>query len=181
MELYLLSAALLNIGTQIAQLENVQEIFQSYEYSSDQDLWDKSEYWAIPSELYLKGKGDCEDIALAKYFVLLKQGVPNHKLRLAYKLLKNGRVHMLLEYHHASHVYILDNHTNAVSLASSQYFEQQILSFNHENIWINQQLIGESQPRMKLWRDYLSRYYANEPSQNVALQKFLAPSVHLIE
>ena len=43
--------------------------------------------------------GDCEDIAIAKWMMLLHLGIPNEKLRLAYvKVRDTGENHMILAY-----------------------------------------------------------------------------------
>ena len=42
------------------------------------------DYWASPLETLDKGRGDCEDYAIAKYFSLLAAGVPVARLRLVY-------------------------------------------------------------------------------------------------
>ncbi|CAH1560962.1 conserved hypothetical protein [Vibrio jasicida] len=154
-------------------LERTQKAFQSIEYASDQDVWGKGEYWATPAELLDRTQGDCEDVAIAKYFLLIKQGIPLKRLRLAYQLLEDGDVHMLLEYHHKPYVYLLDIQTSEVSIATYPHFNRQILSFNHDSFWVNQQRSGPSQPKMRQWRELLLRYHANEDIQHAALHQFL--------
>ncbi|UUZ55187.1 transglutaminase-like cysteine peptidase [Massilia sp. H-1] len=47
-------------------------------------VWGKSDFWATPFEAMIKGKGDCEDFVIAKYFSLLALEVPDSQLRLIY-------------------------------------------------------------------------------------------------
>ncbi len=48
----------------------------------------QKDYWATPEETLRGFKGDCEDIAIAKYFSLLRQGIPLNDcdLRICYWL-----------------------------------------------------------------------------------------------
>jgi amino acid transporter len=41
------------------------------------------DYWMTPKEFFIKGFGDCEDYAIAKYFTLLELGVKKESLYLA--------------------------------------------------------------------------------------------------
>ena len=43
-------------------------------FGEDIAVWGVSEYWATPLETVRQGRGDCEDIAIAKYFTLLSAG-----------------------------------------------------------------------------------------------------------
>ncbi|MHA2717904.1 transglutaminase-like cysteine peptidase [Vibrio owensii] len=175
MELILLSLLWLEQEVPVTLLKRSQKAFQSIDYKSDLELWGESEYWATPAELLDKAQGDCEDVAIAKYFLLIEQGVPMDRLRLAYQLLEDGDVHMLLEYHHAPHhTYLLDIQVNNISLATPLHFEQQILSFNNYGLWVNRQLLGDSQSQMKLWREFLERYQTSKANQEIALSKFLS-------
>lgn len=40
------------------------------EYVPDRILYDKQDYWATPEETLEKGAGDCEDIAILKWWIL---------------------------------------------------------------------------------------------------------------
>lgn len=50
--------------------------------------------WQTPQELAKNG-GDCEDIAIAKYFALVDSGIPRAQLKITY-VNKQGNPHMLL-------------------------------------------------------------------------------------
>ena len=52
-------------------------------YDTDSRIWGANEYWATPAEALIRGQGDCEDYAIAKFFTLTRMGVAANKLRLS--------------------------------------------------------------------------------------------------
>lgn len=66
------------------RVNRVQAYFNRMQRAPDMRAWGKEDYWATPSELLRTGSGDCEDIAIAKYFSLRELGVPSTRLRLVY-------------------------------------------------------------------------------------------------
>lgn len=57
------------------------------------------DYWMTPKEFFIKGFGDCEDYAIAKYFTLLELGIKKEKLYFAVVDVKGERnSHMVLFY-----------------------------------------------------------------------------------
>ncbi|HED14071.1 MAG TPA: sulfate adenylyltransferase [Gammaproteobacteria bacterium] len=62
---------------------------------SDLGNWQQNDYWATPAELFERGGGDCEDFAIAKYFLLLEHGVPETRLRLMFSSVYNGATGMI--------------------------------------------------------------------------------------
>lgn len=82
------------------QLVRVNDFFNQIPYGSDLKIWGNEDYWATPIELLSKGRGDCEDYAIAKFFTLLELGVPKEKLFLTYVVTDNlTRRHMVLAYY----------------------------------------------------------------------------------
>lgn len=49
-------------------------------YTRDTKLYGREEYYACPVETIKKEKGDCEDFAILKYYVLKNMGVPDNRL-----------------------------------------------------------------------------------------------------
>lgn len=70
----------------------------------------KVDYWALPR----RGQGDCEDIALEKYMMLLDAGVDAHDLSIAIALDRNRQNHAVLILHHSSGDLVLDNLTTRI-------------------------------------------------------------------
>ncbi|AXK49620.1 hypothetical protein CRU87_04115 [Aliarcobacter trophiarum LMG 25534] len=57
------------------------------------------DYWMTPKEFLIKGRGDCEDYAIAKYFTLLELGVKKENLYMAVvKERTSSGMHMVLFY-----------------------------------------------------------------------------------
>lgn len=104
-----------------ASLQLVNRHINSLRRLPDRENWLQDDFWATPLELLSRGAGDCEDFALAKYYLLRAQGVPDTRLRLmiARHLETPGlriRPHMVLLYlpPHSSLPLVLDNLTDAV-------------------------------------------------------------------
>lgn len=99
-------------------------------YRDDSRIWGKSDYWATPAEMAAKGFGDCEDYAIAKYWLLRSLGVADGQLQLV--ILQDTRrrlFHAVLVAHLPSGSYVLDNVSNRL-LADSAYSQYQpIMSF----------------------------------------------------
>ena len=79
---------------------------------SDSETKNIKDYWSTPKEFLIKGRGDCEDYAIIKYYSMIKLGFDRDKLYLTMvKELLHGRNHMVLSYfpnpHHQP--LILDN------------------------------------------------------------------------
>ncbi|HEY1090263.1 MAG TPA: transglutaminase-like cysteine peptidase, partial [Burkholderiaceae bacterium] len=101
--------ALLISIERLAKLEEAQRIaaVNDYinahiEFYTDQEVWQRDDYWASPLESLMKGRGDCEDYAIAKYFSLFATGVPEARLRMVYvRATLDGRpqAHMVLAYY----------------------------------------------------------------------------------
>jgi predicted transglutaminase-like cysteine proteinase len=95
---------LLSTQRQIGELEQLKVVNlffnRQMKYAEDIDLWHEVDYWATPIQSLLKGAGDCEDYAIAKYFSLRHLGIPADKLRITYvKALRQNRAHMVLTYY----------------------------------------------------------------------------------
>ena len=54
----------------------------------------KRDYWQAPEETLKRGSGDCEDVAIGKFFDLLAIG---KKPRLVYAMMPTGGAHLLCE------------------------------------------------------------------------------------
>jgi predicted transglutaminase-like cysteine proteinase len=53
-------------------------------YGTDQAIWNVENHWASPLQTLDKGRGDCEDYVIAKYYTLVAAGIPPARLRMAY-------------------------------------------------------------------------------------------------
>lgn len=126
----------------LKKLQIVNNFFNKIKYATDIRHWKKKDYWASPTEFVGTRAGDCEDYAIAKYFSLLKTGIPSSKLRIAYVKLLHKRknyeeAHMVLLYFHKlnSVPIVLDNVNKKLALASKRKDLKLIYSFNADGLW----------------------------------------------
>ena len=133
-------------------------------FREDQEIWGQPDYWASPLEALEKGAGDCEDIAIAKYFALLAMGMPAEKLRLLYvRATQLPGVpagtpvpHMVLAYYPSPQAepLILDNLVPEVLPAGRRTDLTPVFSFNSDGLWRGAQggSAGDPTARLSPWR-----------------------------
>lgn len=78
-------------------------------YVTDEELYGVMERWEYP-----KGKGDCEDYALAKMKLLRDYGWPRASMDIAICRTETGGLHAVMVSHTDRGDYILDNRQTAV-------------------------------------------------------------------
>jgi len=67
---------------------------------SDNDYNKNCDYWQSPIETLVRGKGDCEDFAIAKYVSLRILGIPKDQLLISIvRLPRFGELHAVLSYY----------------------------------------------------------------------------------
>ncbi len=128
-----------------ARLKRVNEFFnRRIRFSSDQEIWHQSDYWATPMQTLAKGAGDCEDFTIAKYFTLLNADVPVEQLRLIYVKARIGgmnsnlqQAHMVLAYYESpdAEPLVLDNLITDIRPASRRMDLSPVFSFNSQGIF----------------------------------------------
>jgi predicted transglutaminase-like cysteine proteinase len=92
----------------IKKVTRVNNFFNKYKYINDDKNYSKNDYWASRKEFILKGGGDCEDYAIAKYYTLLELGIDEGNISLSSALYKN-KGHMVVLYKRNNTNYVLDN------------------------------------------------------------------------
>lgn len=98
--------ASLPVGTRI---NAVQRFANACRYRPDRASFGCDDYWATPREL-LRGGGDCEDFAAAKYLALAESGVASADLRLVVGTLRpSERVHAVTIVRANATAWVLDN------------------------------------------------------------------------
>ena len=136
-------------------------------YRSDASVWKQKDYWATPFEFMGRGAGDCEDYAIAKYFSLIKLGIPDDKLRITYVIYKRSNskyeeAHMVLTYYHktGAEPVILDNINKSLQLASKRNDLKPVYSFNASGLW-QAKTKGETRVgsnNLKSWQNLINRF-----------------------
>lgn len=126
---------------QLSQINS--SINQAITYRDDVKAFGKSDYWATPAELALRGAGDCEDFAIAKYWALRALGYDQSQLQLI--VLKDTRrnlYHAVLAVHESGSTFILDNLSNNIAEQSAFPNYMPIFSFVADVAYIH----GRSKP-----------------------------------
>lgn len=152
--------------TEKMKVEAVNAFFNQMPRGLDETVWGRKDYWATPDELFQKRRGDCEDVAIAKYFTLRKLGISDSRLRLAYGKIadfQQGTIepHMVLIYMPANAAPLvlgsLNQHLLKVSQRPDLILE---FTFNTESLWRWQAhssvLLGKADT-LKPWRKLLKR------------------------
>lgn len=147
------------------KLQRVNDFFnERIQWLSDQEIWNKEDYWAIPRETMNKKAGDCEDFCIAKYYTLISMGIPTEKLKITYvKDIELNQAHMVLTYYlfKDSEPLVLDNKNKNIIKSSLRTDLIPVYSFNHQGTWIAKknklgQRVGNSH-RNRLWADISMR------------------------
>jgi predicted transglutaminase-like cysteine proteinase len=156
---------------ELTKLAAVNEFFnRRVVFGTDQEVWGVEDYWASPLEMLGKGRGDCEDYVIGKYFALLVAGLPVAKLRLVYVRATLGGprgevlAHMVLAYYAApgAEPLVLDSLIDEIRPASRRPDLEPVFSFNSEGLWqgVGAQRAGDPVARLSRWRDVLAKAHA---------------------
>lgn len=152
------------------KLRQVNEFFNlRIRFAEDQEVWGQSDYWATPMETLAKGRGDCEDYTIAKYFTLINAGIAKEQLRLVYVKARIGgpsstlqQAHMVLAWYAtpAAEPLVLDNLITEIRPAGRRTDLAPVFSFNSQGVW---QGASGTEPqgggigRLSRWQDLLRR------------------------
>lgn len=150
------------------RLATINEFFnRRIVFTDDEPVWGQVDHWASPVELLGKGRGDCEDYAIAKYFSLVAVGVPVARLRLVYVRAQIGgpggasQAHMVLAYYAqpGAEPLILDNLIGEIRPASRRTDLTPVFSFNSEGLWQGAAgaAAGDPTARLSRWREVLAK------------------------
>lgn len=136
-------------------------------YLDDPTLYSSPDYWASPVETFARGKGDCEDYSIAKYFTLITAGMSSSKLRMVYVKAQQGNQsvgHMVLAYYPEldKEPLILDNLINEIQPASQRPDLKPVFSFNSEGLFqgTSNTSAGDPMVRISKWRDVVEKVKA---------------------
>lgn len=147
------------------QLERVNSFWnKSVQQAEDEKVWGQTDFWATPLDSLGKGRGDCEDFVIGKYFSLVQLGVKPEKLRFIYvraRVQGQQIAHMVLGYYSSSDAepLILDSLVNTIAKASSRPDLTPVFSFNVQGIYVPGARPA-SVDRIGRWRSLLQRMQA---------------------
>jgi predicted transglutaminase-like cysteine proteinase len=147
-----------------AKLQVVNDFINRLQFVDDVTHWRQADYWATPVETLASGGGDCEDLAIAKYFTLKGIGLDEGKLRMSYvKSLSLNQAHMVLTYFSTPEAtpLVLDNLASEVRPATERPDLVPVYSFNGTGLWLAKRRgagkpMGEGE-RLNPWQNLLER------------------------
>ncbi len=121
-----------------AQLRLVNSwINRKIRYADDSKAFGVKDFWASPA-VSLKGRGDCEDYAIAKYASLKALGVSENRMRIVIVNDTRKKIgHAVLSVRTAKGVYILDNQNAEPVLHQRISHYAPVYSINAGGRWIN--------------------------------------------
>lgn len=113
-------------------------------FAEDTRTYGQADYWASAQETLRRGRGDCEDYAIAKMQILRAAGVPSRDLHLVIvRDLVRRQDHAVLAVRNGDRFVILDSNTDRVLQADDVVDYRPIMTFSSEGTWIH----GYSEPR----------------------------------
>ncbi|MDF1599018.1 transglutaminase-like cysteine peptidase [Mesorhizobium sp. YIM 152430] len=117
----------------LARLERLTvKVNQAIKPKSDLEIYGVDEYWTYPVDA-----GDCEDYALAKRRILLKEGVSTSNLLLTVLRRPNGEGHAVLTVRTDIGDVVLDNLTDAVlNWDETEYLYLKRQATTHTGRWV---------------------------------------------
>lgn len=128
----------------------INDFFNKVPYQSDIKTWGVNDYWATMLEFLGKDRGDCEEYATAKYFMLKELGVPTSKMYISYvQATKQKVAHMVLTYFETKNSIplVLDNYNKKILPATQRPDLIPIYSFNGDSLYLaKQQGLGKEVP-----------------------------------
>lgn len=162
---------LLAQGRQLTELERLQQVNhfvnRALSYAADEQVWQQRDYWATPAEALGRGRGDCEDYALSKYFGLLALGIAEERLRLTYvKDLRHNQAHMVLAYYPVAggEPLLLDSLQDDIEPAARRRDLLPVYAFNGLGLYLagkRQQTQARSADQLGFWKAVRERAYSD--------------------
>jgi len=105
-------------------------------FTDDIRQYGRADYWASANETLNRGRGDCEDFAIAKLQMLRRAGIADRDLYLSIvKDLVRRVDHAVLVVRVSGHMYVLDNGTDRLLESESVSDYRPILTFAASGTW----------------------------------------------
>ena len=99
-------------------------------FTDDIRQYGRADYWAAANETLSRGRGDCEDFAIAKLQMLRRAGIADKDLYLVVvKDLVRRADHAILVVRAAGHMYVLDNGTDELLDSESVSDYRPVITF----------------------------------------------------
>jgi predicted transglutaminase-like cysteine proteinase len=147
----------------LARLQRVNSHLNKVRFIDDAVHWGLDDYWATPAETVASHGGDCEDYAIAKYFLLKELGTPVQQLRITYvKAATLNQAHMVVAYYPSpgADPLLLDNLEDRVQPASQRPDLIPVYSFNDDDVTLVASGRRASPLQIRAWKGLLERLQA---------------------
>jgi predicted transglutaminase-like cysteine proteinase len=119
------------------QLIHVNRYVNETQYRQDVANWGESDRWSTPAEFFAKG-GDCEDYAIAKYFLLRELGVSPEQLKIVVLHDRQRRqTHAVLTVTRENRTLVLDNLRDRIVPWRELDHYIPIYSLNERSAWLH--------------------------------------------
>ena len=106
------------------------------QFVDDSRQYGRADLWAAASDTLRRGRGDCEDYAIAKFQLLRSAGVADRDMYLVIaKDLVRRADHALLVVRSGGHMLVLDNGTNRILDADDISDYRPVLTFSASGTW----------------------------------------------
>jgi predicted transglutaminase-like cysteine proteinase len=148
------------------KIEAVNRFFnRSLLFANDSAVWGSPDHWATPMEFMERGRGDCEDFAIAKFVSLRMLGLGAERLRLVYVHADVGGgkpiAHMVVAFYErpGTEPVLLDNMIDSVRPVSLRTDLSVVYSFNTRGLWLGTGKASAANPNSRLsrWRGLVQR------------------------
>jgi len=148
------------------KLIKINSFFNQFVSDYDANVWKKEDYWATPLEFTAKGRGDCEDYAIGKYFALKEVGIDKDKLFIFIVKEQTAKdYHMVLAYvqNLKSSPLVLDNLSWKILPLEQRVDLKPLYGFNEKNVYLNGKMMPlsdafiKSHPEISLWFDVITK------------------------
>ena len=109
----------------------------TFSYKSDKEIYNRNDYWATSEQFFKNGGGDCEDISISQYDLLIKYGVNENKLDFLKGKNLSGQNHLVLRYKIKENDYLILEHgyiTKYKNYTSSFLIQTGIYSYSKYKI-----------------------------------------------
>jgi len=119
----------------LRQIITVNRWFNRLQYKHDEYAYNKLDHWADTAEM-LKSRGDCEDMALGKYYTLRQLGFTPDELKVAmvFDRLTNTHHSVVMIYTDGTR-YMMDINSDDTDPSPMEYRYKSIYSFNEKTAW----------------------------------------------
>lgn len=112
--------------------------FNEFAWSSDRQRWQSNDHWSAPLETIADGKGDCEDLSIAKFATLLALGFTEDKMHLQYVYSRTYQAgHMIVSVTlDSGKMLVLDSLEDRLLPFKQRPDLQAVYRFNRQGLWI---------------------------------------------